>query len=68
MDLIKMLRDAIEDDPRSLYALAKDAGLEYSVLNRFANGIRTEIGLTTTGKLCEALGYELRKVRRKKVK
>ncbi len=59
-DLIKVLRIAIKRDPRSMYAVAKDSGLRYSVVHRFATGERVGISLVTTAKLCKTLELELR--------
>lgn len=64
-DLIAVLRKAIDRDVRSLYRIAKDCGLRYSVVHRFATGERVGISLVTTAKLCQTLGLELRSTRRK---
>ncbi len=64
-DLIAILQRAIERDPRTLYRIAKDAELRYSVVHRFATGERLGISLVTAAKLCQALGLELRSTRRK---
>ena len=61
-DLVKELRQAIRHDGRTLYAIAKDAGIAYSVLHRFARGQRVGVSLVSAAKLLQALGYELRKV------
>lgn len=63
-DLIAVLRKAIDRDHRTLYALAKAAGLRYSVVHRFARGERVGISLVTAAKLCQTLGLELRPVRK----
>lgn len=60
MDIEKMLIDAIERDPRSLFALARDSGLSYSTLHRFASGERRGITIQVAWKLCEQLNLELR--------
>ena len=65
-DLIKILRTAIERDGRTLYRIAKDAGMPYGGLHRFVTAERTAINLVTAAKLCRVLGLELRPVRRKK--
>jgi hypothetical protein len=64
MGIIKELQDAILNDGRSQYALAKAAGLSPIQLGRFVRGER---GLTTPAvdALCEVLGLELRAKRRK---
>lgn len=59
-DLIGYLQRAIRDDGRSLYRLAKDAELRYSVVHRFATGERIGINLVTAAKLCKTLRLELR--------
>ena len=64
-DLIAVLQRAIERDGRTLYRLAKDCGLRYSVVHRFATGERVGISLVTTAKLCQTLGLDLRPVTRR---
>ena len=59
------IRAAIERDSRSLYRLAKDSGVDYAVLHRFANAER-DLNLRTADRLCRALGLELRPARRKR--
>jgi DNA-binding phage protein len=56
--LIRVLRKAIEDDPRSLNALANEADVEAAALWRFAN---KKVGLTldSVAKLCDVLGLKL---------
>jgi hypothetical protein len=54
------LRAAIADSGRSLYRVAKDAGVDYSILHRFmASGRGLAIG--TLDRLCQCLGLELKK-------
>ncbi len=67
-DLIAVIQKAIQADNRSLYAIARAAGLRYSVVHRFAKGERTGITIGTVGKLCGVLGLELRSLRRRKRK
>ena len=62
--LIRALRAAIERDKRTLYRLAKDAGLPYGTVHRFARKERTELGLRTASAICDALGLHLVKRRR----
>ncbi|MFO0972028.1 MAG: helix-turn-helix transcriptional regulator [Phycisphaerae bacterium] len=64
-DLIGMVRKAIAQDDRTLYRIAKDAGLPYATVHRFARAERTEISATTLARLCAALGLELRPIERK---
>ncbi len=63
-DLSAIIRAAIERDGRSLYQLAKDCGLRYSVLHRFARGEREKINIVTASAICGELGLELRQRRR----
>jgi DNA-binding phage protein len=58
-DLIGVLRRAIKRDPRTMYAIAKDCGLRYSVVHRFTTSERTAISLVTAAKLCATLGLKL---------
>ena len=64
MGIVSELRKAIERDERTMYALARDAGLSQIQLSRFMRGER---GLTTPAveRLCEALGLTLTPKRRK---
>lgn len=55
-----VLRKAIKDDERSYYRLAKDSGVDHSVLIRFVAGER-DIVLGTAGRICKALGLRLKK-------
>ena len=64
-DFAAILRKAIERDGRSLYMIAKDVGLRYSILHRFATSERTRIDIVTAQKLCDTLGLELRRKKRK---
>lgn len=64
-DMTTILQTAIERDPRSLYKFAKDCNLPYATVHRFVRGERVGISLTTAAVLAQALGLELRPVRRK---
>ena len=64
MNVIDAMRKLIQDDPRSLYQLAKDAGLRYSVVHPLATGARTGARASTLEALAAAMGYELRLVRK----
>lgn len=57
------LRQAILDAQISRYALAKATGVSQGILSRFVAGERS-LTLTTAAKLADALGLELRPVRR----
>lgn len=52
------LRKAIEDSGKSVYAIAKAAGIAQPVLHRFCTGER-DLTLTTADKLLEYFGFEL---------
>jgi hypothetical protein len=65
MNLSEALRDAIGRDGRSLFALSFVSGVDRGVLSRFMRGER-DIGLKLASKLADALGLELRPVRRRK--
>ncbi len=52
------LRDAIRDCGESVYAVAKGAGVDASVLGRFVRGERG-INLGTAAKVCTYLGLTL---------
>lgn len=58
-DFATIIRGAIERDRRSLYRLARDCGLRYSVLHRFATGERQKINIDTASALCDVLGLSL---------
>lgn len=62
-NLIDKLRTAINRDPRTLYAIARDAGIRYAVLHRVATGERNDITTATAEELAAAVGLsiELRK-------
>ena len=62
-DLAKTIRQAVRRDPRSMYGLARDAGVHYAALHRFVSGERPNIRIDTASKLCATLRLEL-KVRR----
>ena len=59
-----ILRQAAMADGRSIFALARDAGIPYPVMYRFLKGDKTGhkwgLTLTTADKLAEALGLGLR--------
>ncbi len=62
--MTEVLRKAAEVDGRSMFALARDAGIPYPVMYRFLKGDKTgrKWGLTlmTADKLAEAVGLKLR--------
>ena len=63
-ELAKVIRKAIQQDERSLYRIAIDAGLPYSTVHRFSVGEREDLILGTAWKICKALGLELRPKRK----
>jgi hypothetical protein len=67
-ELAEKIRDAIEHDKRSLYAIAKAADVPYQGFHPFVRRQREEINLSTADRLCKVLGLELRPTRRDKRK
>lgn len=63
MDLGQQLQQAMEASGASLYAIAKETGLEYSTVYRFAHGQR-DICLQTASVLASHLGLTLAKSKR----
>jgi transcriptional regulator with XRE-family HTH domain len=63
MSLTGELRDAIESSGVTLYRIAKDSGVSYAVLHRFANGER-QIKLDSADKLADYFGMRLMKPKR----
>ena len=59
------LRKAIEDSGMSRYAVARDAGLSYSIVHGFVNGTRG-LTLDNAERIARVVGLELRPVRQKK--
>ncbi|HET6324818.1 MAG TPA: helix-turn-helix domain-containing protein [Planctomycetaceae bacterium] len=57
--IVRALRKAIKDDPRTINALAVDAGVPVPTLSRFVQGERS-MTLDSAAALAEALGLELR--------
>lgn len=55
-----VLRAAIRASGQTHYRISKNAGIAPDYLHRFVHGSR-DIRLTTAGKICKALGLELRK-------
>lgn len=62
--LAQVIRDAIENDGRSLNAIAKAADVAYQSLHPFVRGQRDEIALSTADRICRVVGLELRPVKR----
>jgi len=65
-DLARTIRAAIEADGRSLYALARAAGLRYSVLHRFVRTPDAQLRTDVASRLCGTLGLRLTADRRER--
>jgi plasmid maintenance system antidote protein VapI len=65
MALQDQLRQAIEDSGLTLYRIAKDSGIAYQVLHRFASGER-DLTLETATRLADYFGMRLTRPRRPK--
>lgn len=63
MALHDELRQAIENSGLSLYRIAKDSGVAYQVLHRFARGER-DLTLETASKLADYFGMRLTRPKR----
>ena len=61
--LTRTLRQAIVNDKKSMYAIARLAGVHYSTLSRFVGDERPGITLQTAGRIAAIVGLELRKGR-----
>lgn len=64
LDLAEQLRNGFHRSGLSRFALAKRAGVSYSVVHRIMAGNR-DITLATASKLCGVLGLEFKPVRRR---
>jgi len=60
--MTKTLKRAIRKDGRSLYRIAKEANLHYSIPDRFMREDDVAITLPTIAALCDVVGLELRTV------
>lgn len=58
------IRKTIRADGRSLYRLAKDAGIDVAPLQRFMKALQT-LRLPTAEKLCRVVGLDLCSVKRR---
>jgi plasmid maintenance system antidote protein VapI len=54
------LRKAVQESPKSVYQIAKDAGISQIVISRFLSGER-DIRLATADRLARALGLAVAK-------
>lgn len=60
--LAAQIRETIDADGRTIYALAKDSGISRQQLGLFVRG-ESDMTLTIAAKLCETLGLDLVKRR-----
>jgi DNA-binding Xre family transcriptional regulator len=60
MTISDQLRAAVKARDVTLYRIAKDSEVNWSALQRFVDGTRPDIRISTVDKLCECLGLELR--------
>ena len=65
MALQDQLRQAVENSGLTLYRIAKDSGVVYQVLHRFARGER-DLTLETATKLADYFGMRLTRPKRPK--
>ena len=63
MSLTAQLRSAIKTSGATLYRIAKDSGVPYAVVHRFAHGKR-QIKLDAADKLAAYFGMKLTKPKR----
>jgi len=66
MSVSDRLRQAIRKSDQTLYRIAQDTGLDWSILQRFLDGTRPNIRIDTIEKLCQYFGLELRPVKAKR--
>jgi DNA-binding Xre family transcriptional regulator len=59
MTISKQLKEAIQKSDQTFYRIAKDAGVNWSALQRFITGERPNIRIDTVDRLCEYFGLEL---------
>jgi hypothetical protein len=65
VEIQEQIRDAIKNDGRTIYALAKESGIDHGILYRFMDRSRG-LNLDTVGRLLQVLGLEVRLVKTKK--
>lgn len=57
----------IKNDERTLYAIAKDAGVDYALVHRLVNGkVKKDVWMGTAFKLADALGVDVNEFRSEK--
>jgi DNA-binding phage protein len=64
-DLAQQLRQAIAEDARTHYALARDAGVEPDLIYRFVDG--KDLRFSSVAKIAAALNLQLSQVKKKRV-
>ncbi len=64
-DLVEQIRQAIIDSGQSLNELSRLTGVHVSRISRFVRGERS-IDVAAASALCQALGYGLAKIGRRK--
>jgi len=62
----EVLRQAITKSGETYYRIAKEAGIDWSILQRFMEGTRPNIRLDTIEKFCQHFRLELRPVKQKR--
>ena len=60
MTVSDQLKATIKARDATLYRIAKDSDVDWGTLQRFLDGTRPDIRVSTVNKLCECLGLELR--------
>lgn len=62
--MIDYIAQLVEEDARTLYQIAKDAGVDYALLYRLTHGkVKRDIYLSTAFKLADALGVSVEEFR-----
>lgn len=65
--MIAKIVELINKDERSLYKIAKDAGVDYALLHRLVNGkVKKNIWMDTAFKLADTLGVDVNEFREEK--
>lgn len=62
--MAETIREAIQADPRTVYRLCKESGVDPAVVGRFVHRERG-LNLDTADRLCRVLGMQLMPVRKK---
>ena len=62
MSVSDTLRQAIRKSGKTLYRIAQDTRIDWSILQRFLDGTRPNIRIDTIEKLCRYFGLELRPI------